>query len=134
MANTIPVRLSEVLYGKAEAVAKREFRTPPKQIELWAEFGYRASEYMTTQDLIAVSQGLMQLKCEAVETAPLDADNIFSSLFDEAKQRRVSQNVKDKGSFVFEASRHCPGKLDQVFKDGTRLTGQFTNGEFIPER
>ncbi|ETX06470.1 hypothetical protein [Candidatus Entotheonella palauensis] len=130
--SSIAVRLSTALYEKADVAAKDGFRSTPKQIELWAELGYQLSKYLEPQDIVAVSLGLKRLICEVDTSEAIDSEKVVAEMGSKSKQKEVSQHIVNQHPYVFEASE-VPGKLDQVFPDGTRVTGDFVNGRFVPD-
>ena len=52
-----PIRISDEMMHLAEADSVLSKRTPPKQIEFWAEIGRRIEQQLTRSDLTVLLQG-----------------------------------------------------------------------------
>lgn len=128
----ISVRIDGNLYRKAEIAAKADFRSARKQLEQWATLGCIVASHIRKEEISAINLGLMRLKCEVESGEPIDVDDVLAEFSDETMQQTASDYVKNKGQYIFEASKTVPGLLDQVFKDGTRITGKFIEGKFTP--
>jgi hypothetical protein len=125
------LRLDDDLIREAEREGRLNKRTTPKQIELWAEIGKQLAELITPNELIAVQQGFARLRIEATHAKPVEIDEVFEAVEQDRTAGRLSAMVT-QAPIYYETSRSRPGLLDRVQPDGTRTTGHFRNGEFVP--
>ncbi len=124
---SVSVRLDDDLFHQAEAEGRVFHRSPPRQIEFWADLGRRVSALMTPTDVVALLQGIATVRVETRKTPALDLDDVLGQL----ERDRTRLNVTKGAAVYYEASRTHPGLIDQVTPQGRR-TGRFQNGEFIP--
>ena len=128
---TNPMRLDSALVEAAKREAALQKRSIPKQIEFWAELGKAVERVIGIEEVIAVTQGLKQLKLENIVSSSADPDDVFDSL----EQSRASGSLSDNVSAAvvyYEASTRRPGLLDKVnTATGERQTGRFRDGEFL---
>jgi len=130
MAN--PLRLNHDLVTAAERAGMVQKRSVPKQIEFWATLGKAVENVLDYSDIFAILQGLKKIHIEPVNPASVAPDDVFASLEKRRADGELSPKVT-KAVLYYEASRSRPGLLDQVNSaTGERKTGQFSNGEFIP--
>jgi len=125
------LRLNSELIREAEFAGRLNKRTTPKQIEYWAEIGKQVAQLISPSDLIAVSQGIATLRLETALGQPLDTDDVFNTVEQMQKMGQLSQKVSH-APVRYESSLTVPGLLDRVLADGSRDTGRFQNGYFIP--
>ncbi len=125
------LRLDDDLIREAELEGRLNKRTTPKQIEFWADIGKQVAELVNPGDLIAVKQGFARLQVKSAPSTPVEPDEVFEALERDRANERLSALVT-RASVYYEASRTQPGLLDRVRPDGTRETGHFRSGEFIP--
>lgn len=125
------IRLDDQLIQAAEAEGAVHKRTPPKQIEYWAEIGKAVSRCVPSGDLLALMQGIAQVNISLPESVSVVPGSIFEQLENDRQQGTLSQKIK-KTAYCYETSQTRPGLLDRVEADGSRQTGHFRNGEFIP--
>jgi hypothetical protein len=124
------MRLDADLVEAAKREGSIKKRSAPKQIEFWAELGKAVEHVLDYNDIFAVIQGLKKVKVESVESVAVDPADVFNSLEDERKSKKLAQKVTS-AAIYFEASRGQPGLLDRVnTATGERQTGRFYNGEF----
>ncbi len=126
-----PMRLNSALVAAAERESTIQKRSVPKQIEFWAELGKAVENLLDISDVFAVIQGFKRLKVESLDSARVDAEDVF----DDLETDRADGNLFDRvtgSSVYYEASTSKPGFIDKVDSGkGTRLTGKFENGEFM---
>ncbi len=106
-------------------------RSSPKQIEYWAEIGKAVARSASTSDLLALMQGFAQVSVTPCPSVAVPPKKVFDALEHDRTQGTL-KNVVTKAKVWYEASQHQPGLLDRVHTNGTRETGHFHNGEFIP--
>ncbi|MDH5181995.1 MAG: hypothetical protein OEZ39_13595 [Gammaproteobacteria bacterium] len=123
------LRLNEKLVLEAEVEGRLFKRSAPKQIEFWAELGKTIAQRISSHDVIALLQGIAEVKVETISAGPLDPDEVFSRI----EAQRTTPHVS-RGGVVYEASRTHPGMLDRIQPDGSRDTGHFHNGLFTPSK
>ena len=127
---SIPVRLDEKLFHDAEIEGISHKRSPPKQIEYWAEIGKAVAGFISSNELLALMQGFAQVHITPRSSKAVNPDNVFEKLEQDRQQGTLSQSVT-QAKVWYEASLKHPGLLDKVSADGTRETGHFHHGEFI---
>ncbi len=111
--------------------AARHHRSAAEQIEYWAALGRQVARFVDPDALLDVQAGLARLQVEPVVAQQVPADAVFAAI-EMARQRGdLSQHV-GQGTIRFQASPHQPGALERIAADGTRTTGRFSNGCFIP--
>ena len=125
------IRLDDQLVQAAEIEAANHKRTPPKQIEYWAEIGKAVSRSARSSDLLALMQGIAQVSILPPQSVSVASDNVFDQLEEDRQQGTLSQKIA-KTNYRYEASQTRPGLLDRVELNGTRQTGHFRDGEFVP--
>lgn len=125
------LRLNPELIREAEFAGRLNKRSTPKQIEYWAEIGKHVAQLINPNDLIAVSQGFATLRLETVSGQPLDTDDVFNAVEQMQKTGKLSQSVSN-APVRYESSSTLPGLLDRVLPDGSRESGRFQDGQFIP--
>jgi len=129
--STSPLRLDSSLVEAAKRKGSINKRSAPKQIEYWAELGKAVEQVLDLNDVFAVIQGLKNIKVESVKSTAVDPADIFDSLEESRKSKKLAAKVTSAAVY-FEASRRQPGLLDKVnTATGERQTGRFTNGEFV---
>ena len=120
---TTAVRLDDSLVRHAAAEGAVNRRSTPKQIEYWAEIGRAVAGDVSAEDLIAIVQGIRQVRVETVVADSVSSDELWA----EVDQSRESG---DLGRTVYQASDEKPGYLEAIYPDGSRELGQFRNGRF----
>ena len=123
------VRLDDQLIRAAEAEALSQKRSPPKQIELWAELGKRVAGSISSNDLNSILSGYAVVKVEPIATTPIDPATVFATV-NRTRGDESLANMVSEASVRYEVSNKHPGLLDKVLADGTRETGYFSNGAF----
>ncbi len=126
---SIPVRLDDHLVHDAEAEGACHKRSPPKQIEYWAEIGKAVARSSSSTDLLALMQGFAQVNVIPCPSVAVPPNDVFDALERDRAQGTLKNKVT-KAKVWYEASQGRPGRLDRVHTDGTRETGHFRNGEF----
>jgi hypothetical protein len=125
-----PMRLDPTLIAAAVKEGLMNKRTPPKQIEYWAELGKAVERVLNYDDVIAILEGFKKIVVEPVTSIAVDPDNVFNALEKSRKRGELSDKVTTSAVY-YEASVKYPGLLDKVDSTtGKRQTGRFVNGEF----
>lgn len=132
MSASRSIRLDAALVRAAEAQGKPQKRSAPGQIEFWAEIGRQVAPLLSPLDLVALSQGLLRLQVERRESALVPAAEVFADVARASRHPFVSP-AAEPSSVMYEASRSRKGLLDRLEANGTRTTGTFRNGQFVPE-
>jgi hypothetical protein len=128
-----PIRLNPSLIASAEREGVIQKRTPPKQIEFWAELGKAVEMVLNYSDVIAILEGIKKITVEPVASAVINPDDVFNSLEEGCKNGDLSERVTSAAVY-YEASLKRPGLLDRIdAASGRRLTGRFINGEFVEQ-
>lgn len=127
---SMPVRLDQKLVRQATAEAALNRRSTPKQIELWAELGQLIAGKVSSDDLLALTQGLMQLRVDRVSGTPVQTDGLWQQLESDRQSGALAGNVKS-GRTVYQAHPAHEGYLEEIRPDGSRRTGYFENGRFV---
>ena len=76
-------------------------------------------------------QGIAQVSILPPQSVPVPSDSVFDQLEKDRQQGALSQKVT-KAAYRYEVSQSHPGLLDRVELNGTRQTGHFRDGEFVP--
>jgi len=126
-----PLRVNDALFMSAETEGALMKRSAAKQVEYWAELGRRISSSIAPNDMISLMQGIAQVRIDLPGTSSIDSQQIFTAVETNATQSTGSRITG--GGVYYEASQNKPGLLDQVMPDGSRSTGHFEGGEFIPK-
>lgn len=125
------LRLNNKLVREAEAEGQVFKRSAPKQIEYWAEIGKAISQVVSSNDVLALTQGLAQVRIEMAASNPVDPDAVFARIDQQRTNSQLGATVT-RAAVVYEASRTQAGFLDRINPDGSRDTGHFHNGLFTP--
>lgn len=131
MATSTSLRLDQDLVNSATAEAKRMKRSGPKQIEYWAELGRAIEKAVDPDTLIALEEGLVQLKVEPLPSAPASSSDVFSDIEAAQAEGQLPSRVTS-AKLSYQASRGKPGLLEQIHPDGSIITGHFHQGRFKP--
>jgi hypothetical protein len=130
MGHTGSIRLDSALIDAARSEGAIQKRSISKQIEHWAEVGKSIASKINPTDLMALSQGLVDVKMEPITSVPIDPNDVFNALENDRKNKTLSQKVTS-ARYYYESSETQPGLLDRVdTKTGKRRTGEFKNGKF----
>lgn len=127
---SMPIRLDQNLVRLAAAEAALNHRSTPRQIELWAELGQLIAGKISSEDLLALTQGLMELRAERIKNAPVDTDSLWRQLESDRRSGALAQGVKSN-RIVYQAHPDHPGYLEEIKPDGSRRVGRFQNGRFV---
>ncbi|OEY67535.1 TA system antitoxin ParD family protein [Marinobacter sp. X15-166B] len=128
---TTPVRLDDALVQQAAAEARINRRSTPKQIEFWAEIGRAIAAKVSAEDLIAIAQGIRQVKVEAVTPAPVTSEDIWAEV-DAVRESGELSRTLARGRTLYQASTEHPGYLEALHPGGQKVIGSFKNGQFEP--
>ena len=131
MAASNPIRIDRSLMEQAAAEADRQKRSTPKQVEYWAELGQVCDGLLSHADAVRLREGL--LKLEPCESAPVDADTVFTNL-DAARTDGSLSNKVTTARTIFQVSEDHPGYLEQIKPGGNIIVGQFEGGKFKPKQ
>ena len=132
MAVSSPLRLDHKLVEAAAAMAHLFKRTTPRQIEYWAELGRAVERELDAETVIALREGLAQLRVEPIQSVPLDADDVFAGLEVARDSGLLSEHISG-AKLRYQASQAAPGLLDQIHPDGRVFVGLFRNCQFITQ-
>jgi len=116
------VNLSDALVNDARATSEVAERSLSGQIEYWAQLG-KAIEPLLSRD-----QALLLSK--RGETLPLA--QILQTV-DSAEGRERLEKHLIQLPFPHYAAADQPGYLVRIEENGTKSTGKFVNGMFVPE-
>lgn len=124
------LRLDDDLVAHAEAEGRLAKRSPPKQVEYWADLGRRLAETLSPMDLIALTQGVVRIRVDPLDAGAVDPDEVFADV-DRQREQGGAKTALTQAPFYYEASARRPGLLDRVAADGQRQTGYFRDGQFV---
>ncbi len=127
-----PLRVNDSLFQDADTEGSFMNRSAAKQVEFWAELGKRVAQSVTPSDMLALMQGIANVRIEMPESLPVNPEQVFSAVDKARKTDQLGLQIT-RGGLYYEASTSRPGLLDQVMPDGSRQTGRFSNGTFVPE-
>ena len=130
MATSAPLRLDNGLIRAANAAARLQRRTVPRQIEYWAELGRAVEKHLNFEDLVAVREGLARLVVEKGALVEVDPDDVFSALESARVEGTLIRDVTT-ATMRYQSCPGRPGLLEQITSDGRKTPGRFQNGEFI---
>jgi hypothetical protein len=126
---TTAVRLDDNLVRHAAAEGQVNRRSTPKQIEFWAEIGRAVAGEVSAEDLIAIVQGIRQVKVEAVTPEPVTSDELWAEVEQARSGGELGRSI-GRGRTVYQSATEKPGYLEAIYPDGSREVGQFRNGRF----
>ena len=129
---SVPIRVNDDLAREAEIEGDLMHRSMPKQVEYWAELGKRLSNSLRPKDLLALMQGIAEIRVEIPPPPTVEAEEVFEAVEMASASGRLGPQLT-QGYMYYEASTNRPGYLEQEMPDGTRRIGQFKDGEFIAE-
>lgn len=131
MAVSSPLRLDYKLVEAAAAIGLLFKRTTPRQIEYWAELGRAVERELDAETVIALREGLAQLRVEPIKSAPISSSEVFTHLASVSNNGALAASVS-AAPLRYQASTSAPGLLEQIHPDGTVIIGQFRDGQFVP--
>ena len=123
--------INDLLAKNAESEAAFMKRSVSKQIEFWAELGMRVSRNMLPDDILALMQGVAEVRVVVPEKSPINSDDVFSDVEHYRADGNLGSDIT-RGGLYFEAGDRF-GSVRKVMPDGSRITGHFKKGEFIPD-
>ena len=126
---TTAVRLEDTLVRHAAAEGAVNRRSTPKQIEYWADIGRVVASEVSAEDLIAIVQGIRQVRVEPVVAEPLASEDLWAEVDQARESGELSRSIA-QGRVVYQASDDKAGYLEAIYPDGTREVGQFRDGRF----
>lgn len=124
-----PIRLDDRLVRQATAEAQANRRTAPKQIELWAELGQLIAHKITADDLVALTQGLLDVKLEPVHVTPPASDEIWAQVAHASQRGDLTRAIAQQR--VLYQSTGRDDVLEAIYPDASRVLGRFINGHFV---
>ncbi|MFV1985130.1 MAG: hypothetical protein ACC657_16395, partial [Thiohalomonadales bacterium] len=83
-------------------------------------------------ELLALLNGLAEIRIEMLDSKPIDAQQLFATVDKKSKDGSLANEV-NQGSVYYEASKTNSGLLDCVQEDGSRQAGYFRDGKFKPK-
>lgn len=125
------LRLNDDLVREAEIEALIHKRSPPKQIEYWAQIGKLVARSASSSELLALLQGFAKVEVSQLNSEPVNPSDVFAAVESSRSDGSLSASVSN-ASIKYEASQSRAGYLDRVSSGGVRETGSFKNGEFTP--
>ena len=125
-----PIRISDEMMHLAEADSVLSKRTPPKQIEFWAEIGRRIEQQLTQSDLTVLLQGFATVSLAPPDVVRVDPQSVFDQV-DAVRDNGTLADEVTQAPVRYETSPSHPGYIDRL-TNGQRETGRFHNGEFVP--
>ncbi|QSP93899.1 hypothetical protein LPB19_11915 [Marinobacter salinisoli] len=125
-----PIRLDAKLLKEAAAIGKAARRSTPQQIQYWAEIGQIVADSLSQEDLVALSQGLLELKPERVRVQPPSSDQVLADVAQLGQSGELTRRLTASGT-IYQASLSHPGYLEQIQPSGTVRVGYFENGAFV---
>ena len=128
---SVALRLDTDLVHEAETEGAIHKRTPPKQVEYWAQIGKIVARSASSSDLLALMQGFALVQVKPRPSTPVNPSSVFAAV-DQAREDGDLQRNVSHARVRYEVSQTHPGLLDQVLPDGHREAGTFSNGKFIP--
>jgi hypothetical protein len=84
---------------------------------------------VSAEDLIAIVQGIRQVRVEPVVAEPLTSEDLWAEVDRARESGELSRSIA-REQVVYQASEEKPGYLQAIHPDGTREVGQFRNGRF----
>ncbi len=127
-----PLRVKDGLFQDAEAEGSLMNRSAAKQVEFWAELGKRVAHSVSPTDMLALMQGIAEVRVAVVAPERVDPAQIFAAVEKARLGGQLGQQIT-RGRTYYEASLTTAGLLDRVTPDGQRQTGRFENGVFVVE-
>lgn len=115
----------------AETAASYSRRSTAEQVEYWAFGGGEVANHLNPEATLALCSRLAELKVENINSPSIDPDMVFSGV-EEQRQTGKLANAVSETPARYQASATHPGKLEQIYADGTVTVGQFSNGKLIP--
>lgn len=116
-----PVNISDALADDARAISEGADRSVDGQIEFWAQLG-KAIEPLLSGDQA-------QMLRQQGETLPLA--QVLQSVDSPEGRARVEQHLSHL-PFPHYAEADQAGFLIRTDEDGTKMTGKFVDGKFVP--
>ena len=97
------LRLDDELVAHAEAEGRLSKRSPPKQVEYWADLGRRLAEMLSPMDLIALTQGIVRVRVDSLDAEWIDPDAVFAEV-DRQRELGGTNAELTQAPFYYEAS------------------------------
>jgi hypothetical protein len=126
-----PVRLQADLMERAVQAGARHHRSAAQQIEYWAALGQQVAGLVDPDSLLAVQCGVARLRVEPIQGTPLDSRAVFAALDADRRSGALARAVTTAAE-RYQACADHPGLLERLGPDGSRVIGQFRDGQFQP--
>ncbi len=124
-----PIRIDPSMLERAEVEGRIYRRSPPKQIEFWAEIGRQVSNLIDPKDLFAVFTGAAKFEVKHKQSRPVSAESVLAEL-KIARESGELQNVVTDAIARFEMDSE--GRMRRVSSGGKITYGSLVDGEFVP--
>lgn len=126
------IRLDQDLVTAAKTEGALNTRSAPEQIQFWARIGKAIQGSLTSNDLLSLIAGTVNVKLVPKEAPYIDPMSILDEPNAGAANHRT-QVLAMKPGYAYQASSLHPGKLEKVYPDGRIEFGLFENGQFVAE-
>lgn len=126
-----PMRLDPALQRMAEIEGKMERRSPPKQIEYWADLGRQISQFITPRDVHAVFTGAASINISYNRSKPVAAAAVLRDLEKDRASGRLAATVT-AADVIYGLDPGGRGVVRHTVSEDAGEPGQFVDGRFVP--
>ena len=124
-----PIRIESTILERAEIEGRMNRRSPPKQIEYWAEIGRQVSSLIEAKDLFAVFTGAAALEVTHKPSQPVPT----TAILDELQARRESGELQRSVTGAMASYGIGEnGLIRRISASGRETYGELIDGKFVP--
>jgi hypothetical protein len=124
-----PIRIESTILERAEVEGRINRRSPPKQIEYWAEIGRQVSSLIDAKDLFAVFTGAAALKVTHKPSQPVPTTTILEELRTRRDSGELQRSVTGAiASYGIGEN----GLIRRISAGGRETVGKLIDGKFVP--
>ncbi len=123
-----PIRIDPAMLERAKIEGRMFRRSPPKQIEFWAEIGRQVSSLVDARDLFAVFTGAASVKITHNLSQPVSTTDVLAKLKADRSSGALRNSVTTaKATYGIDED----GRIRRTTADGRESLGDLVDGQFV---
>lgn len=124
-----PIRIDPSILERAEVEGRLYRRSPPKQIEFWAEIGRQVSSLIDAKDLFAVFTGAAAIEVTHKHSHPVSTAAVLNEL---KAGRETGELRRLVTGAIARYGVDENGRICRITADGRETYGNLVDGLFVP--
>jgi len=124
-----PIRIEPTILERATVEGRIYRRSPPKQIEFWAEIGRQVSSMVDSKDLFAVFSGAASIAITHNTSQPVSTVDVLEGMHVDRLSGAL-QNSVTTALAIYGVDGD--GRIRRTTADGRETSGHLVDGRFAP--